>query len=92
MNDPDHVHTQLRKIFPECGVHMLDFGDPQQWQQATVFADDGEGVLFRFEHMPKIAEAFGTERLDFCAIEGASIIDSVTYDGSCLIIQAKAIR
>lgn len=89
MKPDEEVRQALLAIFPGCGVHVINFA-AERWQQAIVFDNDDRcGVNFRFEHMPKIAEAFGTECLDFSAIQSADHMDSVTYDGSLLIIQAR---
>lgn len=47
-------------------------------------------LALRFDDMPKIAEALGTEHLDFGFERGSSVIDSITFDGSnCLTIVAR---
>ncbi len=81
------VFQDLRAIFgPEIGALW-------HYERDTlvmiIHDRTGMGVSFKFQDMPKLAEAFGTEHLNFRSIAGKDHIDSYTFDGSLLIIEAR---
>lgn len=80
--------TALKQLFaqPNVTVHGYTQG---RCSIVIIHAEDGsEGVYLRYQDMPKIAEIFKTERLDFCSIQGEDEVDSYTWDGTLLRIRA----
>jgi hypothetical protein len=76
-----------RGAVQEVGV-LYDWRHPDELVIA-VCIDKQLGISFRFDDMPKIAEALGTERIDFRAERGSQICDSVTFDG-CNVLHIYA--
>lgn len=87
MRPEAQVYESLKKLFPDATIMISTHGGAMV---ANINAEPGSnGVWLRFKDMPKIAEAFGTERLDFQAITGADHMDSFTFDGTLLNIIAR---
>lgn len=84
--DRGQIRKALRDIF--TGANVFDIQAHGDALIVTVCADE-RGVQLRFQDMPRIAEAMGTERLDFIARAGKDILDSYTFDGCVLTITAR---
>lgn len=90
----------LRALFPELRnahdgtekgfVVSIDIYDIKDFRQVTLHSEPGYGgVYLRYRDLHKIAEAFGTEHLNFQSIAGEEECDSVTWDGTLLKIEAR---
>lgn len=84
----DEVCAALKQIWPRDEICIG--GYTQGFVTVIhVNAEPGEGISFRFADMERIAEACATEHLNFRSIQGADEVDSWTFDGSLLVIEAR---
>lgn len=83
---------EVLAVFKQCGptrciTALWDWHSDDML--VIVLSNSEHGIPLRYQDMPRIAAALGTERLDFGAFAGNHYLDSYTFEGSVLEIVAR---